>query len=60
MAGEEHYRFLDEINYVYNGDNPLNDHKVNNRSVREIYQKIIKKTPYIKYDKPIDTESIKG
>lgn len=46
MSGEEHYRFLDEINYVYNGDNPLNDHKINNHDVRNIYQKIINKNKY--------------
>jgi hypothetical protein len=29
MAGPEHYVFMDEINYIYNETNPLNDHKVN-------------------------------
>lgn len=46
MSGEEHYRFLNGINYVYNGDNPLNDHKVNNHDVIEIYHKIRNKDKY--------------
>jgi glycosyltransferase involved in cell wall biosynthesis len=29
MAGPEHYFFMNEINYIYNETNPLNDHKVN-------------------------------
>lgn len=58
MAGKEHYKFLKTINYIYNGENPLNDHKVNNRSVRETCQKIINKTPYARYDKSINMESI--
>jgi len=29
MAGPEHYYFMDEVNYIYNEQNPLNDHKVN-------------------------------
>ena len=29
MAGKEHYRFMSEINYIYNEENPINDHKVN-------------------------------
>ena len=28
MAGNEHYTFMPEINYVYNGENPLNEHKL--------------------------------
>lgn len=27
MAGIEHYRFMPEINYIYNETNPLNEHK---------------------------------
>jgi glycosyltransferase involved in cell wall biosynthesis len=48
MSGEEHYLFLNDINYVYNGENPLNDHKVNNHDVIETCKKIINKD---KYDK---------
>ena len=29
MATMEHYKFLPEINYVYNSDNSINEHKVN-------------------------------
>ena len=25
MSGQEHYRFMKDINYVYNEQNPLND-----------------------------------
>jgi len=55
MAGEEHYRFLDQINYVYNGENPLNDYKVNGYDVLYTCQKIMNKKPYFKYDKSIIT-----
>ena len=58
MSGDEHYKFLPEINYVYNEQNPLNDHKVNMGSVNEIVNKLRNKTPYIRYDKPINTESV--
>lgn len=46
MSGEEHYRFLPEINYIYNELNPLNDHKVNLPKVMETVQKIRNKKPY--------------
>lgn len=48
MAGEERYRFMDEINYIYNEENPLNDHKVDLTLVNEIAIKIRNKQ---KYDK---------
>ena len=48
MAGEEHYKFMFEINYVYNGENPLNDHKVNMSSVNKIVSQIRNKSPYQK------------
>jgi len=48
MSGEEHYRFMNEINYVYNDTNPLNDHKVDFSLVNQIADKI-RKMP--KYDK---------
>jgi glycosyltransferase involved in cell wall biosynthesis len=48
MAGDEHYKFMDEINYIYNETNPLNDHKVNMDSVNEIVYKIRNKNPYEK------------
>jgi glycosyltransferase involved in cell wall biosynthesis len=48
MAGDEHYVFMDKINYVYNGENPLNDHKVNMDIVNVIADKIRSKKPYDK------------
>jgi len=27
MAGPDHYKFMTEVNYVYNDDNPFNEHK---------------------------------
>jgi glycosyltransferase involved in cell wall biosynthesis len=40
MAGNEHYKFMPEINYIYNEENPLNDHKVNMPKVHSIVNKI--------------------
>jgi len=48
MSGEEHYRFMPEINYVYNDTNPLNDHKIDLGLVNEIADKI---RSMKKYDK---------
>lgn len=48
MAGEERYRFMDEINYIYNEENPLNDHKVDLTLVNEIAIKIRQKQKYEK------------
>lgn len=48
MSGQEHYRFLSNINYIYNESNPLNDHKVNMTKVMETVQKIRNKIPYQK------------
>jgi glycosyltransferase involved in cell wall biosynthesis len=48
MSGLEHYKFMPEINYVYNGGNPLNDHKVDIILVGEIADKIRKKEKYNK------------
>jgi hypothetical protein len=50
MAGDEHYHFIKDILYVYNGDNPLNDHKVNAEIVNVIADKIRKKEKYFKLD----------
>ena len=33
MSGENHYKFMNEINYIYNEQNPLNDHKINREKV---------------------------
>jgi len=48
MSGDEHYRYMSEINYVYNDTNPLNDHKIDLSLVNIIADKIRKKP---KYDK---------
>jgi glycosyltransferase involved in cell wall biosynthesis len=48
MSGDEHYRFIDDITYVYNGDNPLNDHKLHMPKVTAIANKIRSKEPYQK------------
>lgn len=48
MAGEEHYRFMPEINYVYNEENPINDHKVNMGSVSRIVNILRNKEKYSK------------
>jgi hypothetical protein len=48
MSGIEHYRFMSEINYIYNESNPLNDHKVNLPKVHLITQKIRGFKPYQK------------
>lgn len=48
MSGEKHYRFLKEINYIYNESNPLNDHKVNINKVIVTVNKIRNKQEYSK------------
>lgn len=48
MAGQEHYRFLPEILYIYNESNPLNDHKVNMSNVMKTVNKIRAKKEYSK------------
>lgn len=48
MAGEEHYRFMNEINYIYNGENPINEHKVNIGMVNDHASRIRAKQKYEK------------
>jgi hypothetical protein len=48
MSGEKHYRFMDEINYVYNGENPINEHKIDMTMVNDHAFKIRSKKPYKK------------
>jgi hypothetical protein len=48
MSGQEHYRFMEEINYVYNEQNPINDHKVDILMVNHIADKIRKMNSYNK------------
>jgi glycosyltransferase involved in cell wall biosynthesis len=46
MSGDEHYRFMNEINYIYNDNNPINDHKVDLLLVNQIADKIRKMPKY--------------
>lgn len=46
MAGDNRYVFMNEVNYVYNEQNPLNDHKVDLGLVNDIADKIRKMKPY--------------
>ena len=48
MSGEKHYRFLSDINYIYNESNPINDHKVNMSNVINTVNKIRNKPEYKK------------
>jgi len=48
MSGLEHFKFIDEINYIYNESNPINDHKVNMSKVISTVQKIRNKPSYSK------------
>jgi glycosyltransferase involved in cell wall biosynthesis len=48
MAGEEHYRFMTDINYVYNAENPINEHKVDMSMVTNHATRIRNKIPYTK------------
>jgi glycosyltransferase involved in cell wall biosynthesis len=46
MCGIIHYKFMDDINYIYNENNPINDHKVNLNKVQKIVNQIRNKKPY--------------
>lgn len=48
MCGLEHYRFITDVNYIYNESNPMNDHKVNMNRVIQVVNKIRNKEPYHK------------
>lgn len=48
MSGKNHYRFMPQINYVYNESNPLNDHKVDLNLVTEVANQIRRKQKYSK------------
>lgn len=50
MAGQEHYKFMNEVNYIYNEQNPLNDHKVDMTLVTDIAVKIRNMEPYKKLE----------
>lgn len=46
MAGESHYRFMNEVNYVYNAENPINEHKVDIEMVNDHAKRIRSKEKY--------------
>lgn len=48
MAGQDRYKFIEDITYIYNEDNPINDHKVNIQKVTSVANKIRNKTCYKK------------
>lgn len=48
MSGIEHFKFVSEFLYIYNGANPLNDHKVSMNKVQEVVNKFRNKKPYSK------------
>jgi hypothetical protein len=48
MAGEEHYTFMSDVNYVYNAENPINEHKVDMSMVTDHATRIRNKQPYQK------------
>lgn len=48
MSGIEHYRFMHDINYVYNEENPLNDHKLHLWRVQHVNSIIRNYKPYEK------------
>jgi hypothetical protein len=46
MAGPEHYKYLPEVNLIYNNLNPINDHKVNMDLVNKVASEIRSKPKY--------------
>ena len=46
MAGPEHYKFMKDINYIYNEDNNINEHKVDMSMVNDHATKIRNKAKY--------------
>tara|TARA_R100000908_G_scaffold54919_1_gene30208 strand:+ start:131 stop:850 length:720 start_codon:yes stop_codon:yes gene_type:complete len=46
MSGPEHYKFLPEVNLIYNEQNPLNDHKVDMDLVNKLASEIRSRKKY--------------
>jgi glycosyltransferase involved in cell wall biosynthesis len=46
MSGPQHYRFMKDVNYVYNAENPINEHKVDMTMVNNHAERIRNKKPY--------------
>jgi len=51
MCGDEHYKFMSDINYIYNEENPMNDHKVNVIKVSETVNILRNKPKYSKLNR---------
>lgn len=45
LAGLEHYKFMTEINYIYNDSNPLNEHKQHMPKINKMIQMTTNKPP---------------
>lgn len=52
MAGERHYCFENQIMYVYNSANAINDHKISRQLQAHLSQIICAKKRYTRLDKP--------
>jgi hypothetical protein len=48
MCGSEHYKFMSDVNYIYNENNPLNEHKINFGEVQKMNKLIRGFKPYEK------------
>jgi len=46
MSGENHFKYISDVLYIYNESNPLNDHKVNMGKVSSTVNIIRNKIPY--------------
>jgi glycosyltransferase involved in cell wall biosynthesis len=47
MSGENHFKFISDVLYIYNESNPLNDHKVNMSKVSSTVNVIRNKPEYV-------------
>lgn len=46
MSGEQHFKFITDICYIYNENNPINEHKVDMNNVIMTSKKIRNKQEY--------------
>jgi hypothetical protein len=56
MAGPSHARFLGDYNYVYNGENPLSEHRVDGALQWETSQAIRRLPAYERLERPVTTD----
>jgi glycosyltransferase involved in cell wall biosynthesis len=47
MSGENHFKYISDVLYIYNESNPLNDHKVNMSKVSSTVNVIRNKSEYV-------------